>query len=527
MGAHQVPTPPPEGGSYSRPSPAQAAADAIPILVNDTYHVFHLTTPPFTRHHPPRLRSSWSRMRSTNLIDWTRDASPAIRPGEDRAAPDADGAWTGAAVLGPDGNMNIFYTGYNLSENGRQVILRAKSSSQHGDVGFESPGKEITFRGDGRAQLENIDFRDPYIFWNEAESRYWMIIASRLAQGPYWSRGCVALLTSDDLDTWTFESTPLYSPNDMFCPECPELFSLPNGKWYLVYSRFHAPDSGTVYRVADSPYGPFRIPRDGSQGRLDRRRWYAAKSCPKVGDPGKRVYFGWAGDFVDVEGKWLWGGDLGVPREVSADAQGNLQIKAVPEVLELFRSTATSISEAVASEFSLSSIGATKMSFPDVPGDRDLLVHFDISDCDAHSFGMAFQVDETHKGYRLQLTPTTEETYTVKLLTDFPPLDDFWADQYNIHLPRPVDGPEIVSHDNVRLKGGVSVLIRGQVVEVFCGGRSITYRLPLPVRKPGDIASQNAIDKAHRMGWFVDDGDVRFKNVSIMAGGQVGRMGKG
>ncbi|SPO07410.1 related to raffinose invertase [Cephalotrichum gorgonifer] len=527
MSPNEVPTPPPEGGAYSRPSPAQAAADAIPLLVEDTYHVFHLTTPPFTRHHPERLRSVWSRMRSTDLVEWHRDLEPSIKPSEDKTAPDADGAWTGAAVLGPDGRMNIFYTGYNLSDGGKQVILRATSGGKHGDSGFESPRTEIKFNGDGRLQLEDIDFRDPYIFFSESESRYWMIIASRLREGPYWSRGCIALLTSKDLDTWTFEPTPLYSPNDMFCPECPELFPLPNGKWYLVYSRFHAPDSGTVYRVADSPYGPFRVPRDGSNGRLDGRRWYAAKSCPKAGDPSKRVYFGWAGDFVDEEGKWLWGGDLGVPREVSADAEGHLRISVVAEVEDLFRKTSTPLlRDAVSPGLHLSSVGSAQMRFiDDVPADQDLLVKFGIAHCDAHSFGLVLQADETQKGYRLQFTPTTPgATHTVKLLTDFAPLDDFWADQYGLHLPRSVDGPELVRHDNVDLQRGVTMFIRGRVVEVFCGGRSITYRLPLPSQKASDVASQNAIDKAHRIGWFVNDGEVRLKDFSIAAGGQISRM---
>lgn len=515
----QVPTPPPEGGTYSRVSPARAAADAIPLLVEDTYHLFHLTTPPFTRHHPPRLRSSWWRLRSTDLVNWRRDPQPSIRPG-DKDAPDADGAWTGGAVLGPDSNMNIFYTGYNLSKGGKQVILRATSSDKHGESGFGA-GREIQFEGNGRALLEDIDFRDPYIFYNESESRYWMILASRLAKGPYWTRGCIALLTSPDLETWTFEPTPLYSPNDMFCPECPELFTLPNGKWYLVYSRFQAPDSGTVYRVADSPYGPFRVPRDGSHGRLDGRRWYAAKSCPKAGDPSRRVFFGWAGDFVDEEGKWLWGGDLGVPREVSADERGNLQVCVVPGVAELFRQTSSPLPlKAAPAEINLSSIGSTISSFPEMQEDKDLLIHFNIAHCDAHSCGMVLQADGTEKGHRLRFSPT-HNAYSVALMTDLAPLDDFWADQYDLHLPRPVDGPELVRHENVDLKGGVTMFIRGQVVEVFCGGRSTTYRLPLPATKgPSELAAEST-GKTHRIGWFVEDGEVRLEDVSIMAGGQI------
>ena len=506
------PTPPPEIISYSRPSPDQAAADAIPILIDDTYHVFHLTTPPSTRHHPERLRSTWSRIRSKNLVDWTRDVEPILTPGGKTSDPDADGVWTGAAVLGPDGNMNIFYTGYNLSQYGKQVILRTVSKDPHG-TRFEQPGKVITIEGNGLSQFEDIDFRDPYVFYNESEAQYWMLVATRLITGPHWTRGCVALLTSSNLSDWTVAPEPLYSPNDMLCPECPELFTLPNGKWYLVYSRFHAPNAGTVYRVADSPRGPFRVPRDGSHGRLDGRRWYAAKSCPKAGDPYKRVYFGWLGDYVDEEGKWLWGGDLGVPREVSADENGCLRVDVAKEFKEhVFRASRPLLQSTVSPALYLCSVGSTSTHFP-VLGPRaksqDLAIGFKVATCDAHSFGLILQADGTDKGHRLQFIPSGHGLFSVTLLTDFPPLDDFWADQYKLHLLRPVDGPELVRHEGVSLVSGVSLFLRGQMVEVFCGGRSLSFRLPVP------SLTEAAGGSMRRLGWFVDDGMVDFRDISV------------
>lgn len=181
------------------------------------------------------------------------------------------------------------------------------------------------------SRFEDIDFRDAHVSWQESESCYWMLVATRLRTGAFWTRGCLALFTSPDFEVWTVDPKRFYAPNDMFCPECPELFSLPNGKHYLVYSRFHAPDAGTVYRVADSPRGPFRTPRASSGGRFDARRWYAAKSCPKAGDPSKRIYFGWVADKLD--GQWSWGGDMAMPREVFADENGHLVVHPCPEIL--------------------------------------------------------------------------------------------------------------------------------------------------------------------------------------------------
>jgi beta-fructofuranosidase len=286
-----------------------------------------------------------------------------------------------------------------------------------------------------------------------------------------------------------------------------------------VYSRFHAPNAGTVYRVADTPYGPFRIPRDGSHGRLDGRRWYAAKSCPKAGDPTKRISFGWIGDYVDEERKWLWGGDLGVPREIAADHKGNLQLSPVHETIQYFEQTSRQLLQP-SQRLSLSSIGATKLKL--IEGGReseDILLRFSVGRCDAHSFGLLLRVDGTQKGHRLQFTPNPYGTYTATLLTDCPPLDDFWADQYNLHLPRLVDGPEIVRHENMSLDGGVLVLLRKQLVEAFFGGRSISFRLPMP-----QIPCGQEITEPQRLCWFIEDGDVELTNVSISVGGKIDKL---
>lgn len=178
-----------------------------------------------------------------------------MHPGKSPDSADADSAWPGSAVIGLDGNMHLFYTGYNLGQNSKQVVLHARSDDKRGSS-FTKSSSSIRISGNV-SQFEDIDFRDAYVTWNDLENCFWMIVATRLNNGPFWTRGCLALLISPDLEVWSIEEQPLYAPNDMFCPECPEIFSLPNGKWYLVYSRFHAPDAGTVYRIADSPRGLF------------------------------------------------------------------------------------------------------------------------------------------------------------------------------------------------------------------------------------------------------------------------------
>lgn len=405
--------------------------------------------------------------------------------------------------------MHIFYTGYNLSQNGKQVIIHASSNDPHG-ARFEKSHDPITIHA-GSSSLsifEEIDFRDPYVMWNEQEGCYWMLVATRLSSGPHWTRGCIALLTSSDLESWSLSPQPLFTPNDMFCPECPELFTLPStGKWYLVYSRFSAPNAGTVYRISDSPRGPFRIPQDGSMGRLDGRRWYAAKSCAKIGNPSKRIYFGWIADRCAEDGRWMWGGDMSL-REVSANPDGTLRIDPVKEIFENVRASQDPLPFA---DIKLQSVGKTSVKFLDfdkrqVSG-TSYIFTADACSIDASSFGLLFRTDDDLKGYCLRFVTTAQSKYTVTLAITPPPLDDFWADQYKLYLPREVDGPDLVRHENVELNAPIKVLVAGQTVEVFIGGRVLSYR----------ITGEGTAENVHELGVFVDDGEVCFSKLNVQS----------
>lgn len=107
---------------------------------------------------------------------------------------------------------------------------------------------------------------------------------------------------------------------------------LPRTGAHLSYSRF-SEYVNTIYRVAKSPFGPWRKPKkDGIGGR----RFYAAKSMQD--DDGRRFYFGWAHDRADRSdrGEWYWGGTFCVPHEVVATADGGLDVKLPKEYEHVF-----------------------------------------------------------------------------------------------------------------------------------------------------------------------------------------------
>ena len=157
-----------------------------------------------------------------------------------------------------------------------------------------------------------------------------MLISARLKDGPLFRRGCVAVAVSDDLENWEV-CAPFATPMLTHCPECPELFQLGDW-WYLLRSRYDG-QAQTFYRVAPTPRGPWSARRLDT---LDGRRFYAAKSA---GDGRRRFSFAWIPyrKHHEASGDWVWGGQLGSPRELLALADGTLVSRLAPEIAASYR----------------------------------------------------------------------------------------------------------------------------------------------------------------------------------------------
>ena len=244
---------------------ADSTGDAIPLYHDGIYHIFSLTSPPGTTVYPARLRTTWEHSISRDLVHW-EEVGTALSPGEGEE-PDACGVWTGAAVYG-EKQYHIFYTGYNYNVHFQQTICHAVSDD---GIHFEKDPKNPIIIPNEK-EYEVVDWRDPYVFYNEDDNCWWLLISGRKKEGPPSRRGCIVLYRSKDLDNWEYYG-PIYQPYHTNCPECCEMYKI--GKlWYLSYSRF-SEFVNTIYRVADSPFGPWRTPKmDGIGGR----RFYAAKS---------------------------------------------------------------------------------------------------------------------------------------------------------------------------------------------------------------------------------------------------------
>jgi beta-fructofuranosidase len=485
---------------YRRPKDGAPAGDAIPFTFDGVYHLFHLSSPPGTVVYPHRVRTTWRHVRSCDLLTW-EELPPALRPGE-AGEPDADGVWTGSLVEA-DGVFHVFYTGHKLGSDSPQTICHATSSDL---VHFEKDPANPVLRP--TSHFEAVDWRDPFLLWNEEEQVYWMLIACRLRAGPKWRRGCIALATSPDLITWSVEPAPLYAPMNTYCLECPELFEL-KGRWYLVYSRF-SEDAATVYRIADDPRGPWRVP---DRETFDGRRWYAAKSMPTTG---ARVFFGWVHDRDGATdtGAWLWGGDFTVPREVTATASGALQARLPKHVADSFdRPLSFEVAEPPSSDrekkdgaLQLGDEGRFAWRTIDVPATEYLFTcRFRSSGAPA-TFGLLLRPDSDLAAHAIVFDRMRR---TVSLVRWPPPLDSFWADLVGrSEEVREVDGPRLVEHPLDWSLDGAGVecqlLISGSIAEFYVNHSvAMTYRI-----YGGGL---------HQLGVFVDDGSLICDGVGVSA----------
>ena len=129
------------------------------------------------------------------------------------------------SVIKADGIYHLYYCVFEQNPQ-RQYVCHATSR----DLDSWTKHEEETFGPDETIYLPT-DWRDPYVFWNEEENCWWMLLCAQ-SQGKTGRRGCVGLCKSADLHHWEC-CEPLYAPHaSMSAYECPDMF-YENGWWYL------------------------------------------------------------------------------------------------------------------------------------------------------------------------------------------------------------------------------------------------------------------------------------------------------
>ncbi len=306
---------------HYRPA-AGRLADTIPFFWKGDYHIFYLRA---------LDKVPWEHIVSQDLVHW-QELPTALRSDGAKDGPDGLHMFTGS-VSEHQGSFHIWYTGWNPeNKEGREKISHATSP----DLVTWTKHPEDGFFGDG-VHYDNSDFRDPYVFWNAAEKKLWMVVCARDAKTKHPVQG---LLKSDDDVHWTqCEPLKLDPPLGEGTPECPDLFKI-GDTWHLI----HSPSAGTTdMRYAAEVGGPYKVAETGA---IDTPILYAAK---RMFDGKRHLISGWIRDLGGEHdgGDMQWGGDQSVPREVYDGPNGMLYFKPVPEAVAVFDTTVATLNSSV------------------------------------------------------------------------------------------------------------------------------------------------------------------------------------
>ncbi|HIJ64793.1 MAG TPA: glycoside hydrolase family 32 protein [Candidatus Hydrogenedentes bacterium] len=269
----------------------------------------------------------WGLATSDDLFHWQH---------HDRAlmADEMGSIWSGSSVVDRQNVSGFFEDG----SPGIVAFFTYKGASPEDQDGQRRGSQAIAYSTDGihytkydegnpvipqlrylEGHPDEIDFRDPKVFWHEPTQRWVMAVAG----------GKLRIWSSENLKDWRFESV-----DENIQTECPDLFELPvdgnpaDTRWVLSHA-------GVIYQLGDFDgrrftllgiggqfdFGPScYLPRDGHHGV------YASQTWSDVPD-GRRIMINW---LRPPEG-WLGrpGGGMSLPLELS--------LRTAPEGIRLFQ----------------------------------------------------------------------------------------------------------------------------------------------------------------------------------------------
>lgn len=180
------------------------------IYKDGTYHAFYQYSP----IHPIRA-VFWRHATSTDLTHW-HDQKTAIAPTEWY---DKNGCYSGSGIVGPNGDMEFFYTGNVKDAEGNRTPYQAYFvSTDDGESFTRYPDNPLIT---GPAEGYTPHFRDPHVF--EHNGLWWAIIGAQREN----LTGAVVVYTSEDRLTWDFKGEIKFSDPTLedlgYMYECPNL----------------------------------------------------------------------------------------------------------------------------------------------------------------------------------------------------------------------------------------------------------------------------------------------------------------
>ena len=289
--------------------PVGRMGDTIPFYHDGAYHVFYIRA---------MAKMPWAHIVSTDLVHWV-DLPTAIIPDGDPMGPHGENIGTGS-VIETGGVFHAFFTGWNpRNPAGREVVGHAISTNLiewtkiPGDI---CAPDSVTYKNH-----HDRDFRDPYVFWNEEEQCWWLLIYANDA-----NTGLIVIgvYTSTDLKEWKAQP-PIAN---LLGQECPDYFRIGDTHYLIGGFRYNY--------STESIRGPYLNPKNPY---LDTPLIYAGK---RMFDGKRHVWTGWFRNLAGERdsGALEWGGPHQcLPRELYAGPGGELYARPVDEVIAVFSNT--------------------------------------------------------------------------------------------------------------------------------------------------------------------------------------------
>ena len=306
-----------------------------PIYWKGNYHMFC--------QYNPRAAvwgdMHWAHAMSPDMIHW-QHLPIALAPTQ--GGPDEEGCFSGSAVVF-NGVPTFLYTGVKNADakdatlhggphDLRETQCLATSNDPELRTWQKRPQPVLPSPPPG---LDITGFRDPCL-WNEGDAWYMGIGSGIRNHG-----GCVLLYRSHDLRQWEYlhplvggewNGKPGGDPVDsgeMW--ECPDFFAL-DGKHVLLYST----ERKVFWAVGDYDAKEHHFASQ-QKGELDYgpRAYYAPKTM--LDKDGNRILWGWIPETRPQSeySRAGWAGLMSLPRILTVNANGQLEMKVLPRVQEL------------------------------------------------------------------------------------------------------------------------------------------------------------------------------------------------
>ena len=296
--------------------------------------------------------------------------------------------------------------------------------------------------------------RDPFVFWNEDDKRYWCVMTTQMAGLPKPKAGAVTYATSADFTRWE-NCGVLLHPGNIDEPECPQMFRL-GGRWSLLASIYDRAVGRPSYWVSDKATGPWK---GQPAGVLDGEDLCAAQVA---WDGARWVMLGWIPLTISKLGRQPWGGHLALPREVHVLPDGTLGTRLHGQVGKSIRGKA--LLPPLESELRLDE-KANRRSFVLPPNDGRLDIELLLKpaqdcaqtgvvlDASATDEGVAVTIDFAHQCLLIRgpgaevwsdlpITAPAGQPLSLRIIAEGDIVEAFLMDRYSLaaRVPRRIKG---------------------------------------------------------------------------------------